>query len=361
MSSKIRIGVVGLGEVTQTLHLPTLQKLSEQFAVTAAADVSASTAHSVGAQWHIPFVAQDYQSVVARDDVDAILVSASTAVHAQVLLAALVAGKHVFIEKPYCVTLAEADLIADAERASGRVVQVGFMRNFSPALAAAKKDLANLGPVRFARVHDVIGSNRIVVDQVRPIARGTDLSPEQIDSHKILHERQMRAALGESATPADIQAYGLMIGLASHDLSAMSYLFGNPRSVLHAKYHNGGRFITAVLGYETFEVLLSIGADKIPRYDTYIEIFGDSAVAKVVYNTPYIANLPQTLHTTRASQDGMGVIREVAQPNWGDAFDAEWRAFHATVTTGAPNINTTAQARANLHLISEIAAFFRPE
>ena len=82
--------------------------------------------------------AVDIDTVLARSDVDGVLITAPARTHTDLVIAATEAGKHVFCEKPMAITLADADrAIAAAERA-GVVLQVGFNRRFAPAFAAAR-------------------------------------------------------------------------------------------------------------------------------------------------------------------------------------------------------------------------------
>src|ERR1041384_3577505 len=95
---RLRVGIVGCGEVTQIMHLPSLAQLAEQFAVTALCDVSGHVLQTVGDQWRVAKRYHDYQDLMLQDDVDAVLVANPDAYHAEVALAAIAAGKHVLIE-----------------------------------------------------------------------------------------------------------------------------------------------------------------------------------------------------------------------------------------------------------------------
>ena len=63
---------------------------------------------------------------------DAILIAAPDQYHAEITLAALAKGIHVFCEKPLCFSVPEAGEIAAAQEKAGKVVQVGYMKRFDP-------------------------------------------------------------------------------------------------------------------------------------------------------------------------------------------------------------------------------------
>ena len=76
---------------------------------------------------------------------DAIVVCSPAGTHAEVVLAALDAGLHVFVEKPMCITLADADAIVAARDRAGQVVQVGTMKRYDPAVEAMLDELPDVG------------------------------------------------------------------------------------------------------------------------------------------------------------------------------------------------------------------------
>jgi predicted dehydrogenase len=343
--ARIRIGAVGCGEATQILHLPTLAQLSDRFEVTALCDVSPTVLHGVGDLWGVERRVSDHRELAALDDVDAVLIANPDPYHADAALAAIEAGKDVLVEKPMCLAPRECDeVIAAAERA-GAIVQVGYMRRYPPAVADAKALLAEVGDVHFARVHDVIGRNRDIIDQTSRVIRADDVPADVAGAAQERRDELVGEAIGTG--PA--RAYGLLLGLGSHDLSAMRELLGLPRGVTAAAQHRDGAYVTATLDYGDFACQFEIGVDDIPRYDTHIEIFAARHVLRLRWDVPYVRNLPTTLTVLEADARG-GYCERTVMPEWGDPFAAEWRAFHDSVTRREPPRSSAADFRHDLDL-----------
>ena len=93
----------------------------------------------------LPFVetTTDATSLFARADVDAIAIATPARTHAALALQALRSGKHVFVEKPLAMTVEEANAITAAARLAKRVLMVGHVFEFHPALHVIKKLLDN--------------------------------------------------------------------------------------------------------------------------------------------------------------------------------------------------------------------------
>ena len=353
----LRIGIVGCGEVSQIIHLPTLTQLHQQFEVTALCDVSGAVLEAVGEQWRVARRLADYRDLVRLREVDAVLVANPDAYHADVTLAALAAGKHVLVEKPMCLTLREADQVAEAQARTGLAVQVGYMRRYAPAFLEACRLLPSLGAVRLARVHDVIGYNHLIIQGTSRVVRSQDVPEPVRQEGQARREVLLREAIGEA--PADLyRAYGLLLGLSSHDLSAMRELLGRPRGVLHAAQRQGGNYLTAAFDYGDFVCQFETGVDAIPRFDAHLEVYCQERVLRVQYDTPYVRNLPIRLMVTEANGQG-GVSERVELPAWGDAFVGEWQAFYHGATEGQPPKTSPADFREDLELFAAMIAHMR--
>ena len=336
---RIRVGVVGCGEVTQIIHLPTLAQLADRFEVTALCDVSRTVLDGVADVWGVERRFEDLHALVAQSDVDVVLVANPDPFHAEATLAAIAAGKDVLVEKPMCLGVRECDaIVAAAERAEA-IVQVGYMRRHAQALADAKRALDQLGEIRFARVHDVIGHNHLIIDRTSRVIRG-DVPPAVAAAASERREALIEEAVG--VLPPDIRsAYDLLLGLGSHDISAMRELLGLPRGVAYATTRHAGTYLSATIDYGSYVCQYETGVDAIPRFDAHIEVYGSERVLRVQYDTPYVRNLPVRLTLLDANGRG-GVVERAVHPEWGDPFVAEWLAFADSVTQrGQPGASAT--------------------
>ena len=350
--SRLGIGIIGCGSVTQTIHLPTLKQLNERFEVRALCDLSLNVLAAVGDDWGIETRVTDYRALLALDAVDAVLIANPDVYHAEVAIAALRAGKHVLVEKPMCLNLAENDAIIAAEREAGLTLQVGTMRRYAPAFIEACRIVREMKAIRLAKVHDLIGRNDLVIAPTSRVVAADDLPASLGQSMRERATDGIRAAIGDA--PESLRsAYRMMLGLSTHDLSAMREMLGMPRRTLYATQHFGGRYLTAAFDYGDFVCQFSTGVDNIPRFDTYLQVYGDEKAVRVDYDTPFVRNLPITLTVTETT-DGVNNRRTVTHPGWGDAFSEEWRAFHHSVATGEPAKASAEDFRKDLVLFRDM-------
>ena len=347
----LRVGVIGLGEVAQVVHLPVLTSLPHLFEVRSACDLSPGLLNDVCDRFAIPGRHSSAAELIGAGDIDAVLVLNSDEYHTEAVVAAVEHDLHVLVEKPMCLTVREADEIITARNRSGATVMVGYMRRFAPAFLQAKEMLPTLGRVNFARVHDVIGPNRLIVDQTAHVVRPDDLVQSQLEERWARGSRLVQEAIGP-VPDALRNAYRLLCGLGSHDLSAMRELLGPPVGVHAARQWRDGGYLAAMLDYGDYLVSYETGVDNQLRFDAHLEVFGDHASFKVQYDTPYVRHLPTTLHVERS--DGDSIERSVMRPHLKDPYTHELEYFHQVATTGGTPKTSAEDFVADLDLFAEL-------
>jgi predicted dehydrogenase len=150
---KIRIAVVGLGTIGQTIHLPILSKLPE-VEINAVCDYDLSKAEFVAKKYEIPRYYTDLQELLkVEEDVVAVDICTSTYTHRDVAIAALEAKKHILVEKPLARTHKEAVEIVTTARKYGRKVMVGMNNRFRPDAMILKSMIqgGELGKLYYAK------------------------------------------------------------------------------------------------------------------------------------------------------------------------------------------------------------------
>jgi len=333
----LRVGVIGLGEVAQVVHLPILESLPHLFEISAVADISPTLRTLAGDRYGVERRYADLHDMVREAPLDAVLVLNSDEYHTESVVASLDAGLHVLVEKPMCLSPQEADEIMAARDRAGKVVMVGYMRRFAPAFDAAKERVASMGAVHFARVHDVIGRNQLMIDQTAHVVRPDDVPRSALEERWARGATLVKEALGD-VDPVLGGTYRLLCGLGSHDLSAMRELLGRPRAVASARQWRNGGYVAALLEYDDFVAVYETGVDDQVRFDAHIEVYGETAEIRVQYDTPYIRHLPTTLVVKET--DGEGYRESVFRPHLKDPYTHELEHFHAAVT-GDGQVKTT--------------------
>jgi len=351
--SRVKVGVIGLGEVAQIIHLPILASLEDRFEIAAICDISPSLLRHIGERYRVPEAMRftDMEALCAVRELDAVFVLNSDEYHTAATLAALRHRKHVLLEKPMCLTLADADAIIRARDEAGTQVMIGYMRRYAPAFTEAVELVRGMGPVRYARIRDLIGQNAYFINQSSRVFRPADIPPEAIEERKQLAARQVAEAIGD-APPDLVNAYRLLNGLNSHDLSAMRELIGMPSRVISAAQWNDGSFIHALFEFDGFNATFETGVHRIGRFDAHLEVYSATKAVKVQYNNPYIRHLPTLLIVDETNGDAFAVSE--TRPTFKDPYTIEIETFHDVVTRGIKPKTTPEDAKQDLILFQWI-------
>jgi predicted dehydrogenase len=142
-SRPVRIGVVGAGLIAQVAHLPLLRGREAEFSLAGLAEPDAATRRRVAARFGIATATPTQGELLAATDLDAVLIASPNGAHAGQVLEALEAGLHVLVEKPLCLSAEDAERIVAARDRAGRVVQVGYMKRYDPAVEALLDELGD--------------------------------------------------------------------------------------------------------------------------------------------------------------------------------------------------------------------------
>jgi predicted dehydrogenase len=359
VGQRVRVGIIGLGEVAQVVHLPVLETLSDRFEVGAVCDVSPGLVDLIGERYGVPKASRygEAADLATQADLDAVLVLSSDEYHADHAVAALSNGKHVLVEKPVCLSISDAERIVAARDAAGVQVMVGYMRRFAPAFVEAVGALERLGPIKYARVRDIIGQNRLIIEQTSTVHRFDDIPAAASEDRAARARTQVAEAIGAESPGELVSAYRLLCGLGSHDISAMRELLGTPRRVLTATQWEGGRFLSVLFGYPGYGVGFEMGVDRQRRFDASIEVFGESASFLIQYDTPYVRHLPTTLNWRETKGDAYE--ERTLRPTLSDPYTEEWKAFCEVVTANAAPKTTPEDAILDLRLFREIVDVLR--
>ncbi|MBW9211442.1 Gfo/Idh/MocA family oxidoreductase [Mumia sp. zg.B21] len=194
----VRIGLIGAGRIGAA-HAETLVRTVHGADLVAVADprpgVAAALAQPLGARGETTA-----EAVTAADDIDAVVITASSTAHSALVVAAAEAGKHVFCEKPAGMTLAEIDAGVAAASAAGVVFQVGFNRRFARDFRAAHD----------AVVDGAIGQVRMLRSLTRDAGEGPPdpaaVPPWTIFTQTLIHDFDMLNWLNPGARAVDVLA-----------------------------------------------------------------------------------------------------------------------------------------------------------
>ncbi len=140
-SKKLRIGIIGTGWIADA-HATNYQKMPD-VEIVGLADIVPGKAEAFAKKWGIEGAKYYLSHKEMLDDeslkLDGVSICTYNMTHAECTIYALNKGVHVLLEKPMCVTLEEAIEIRKAEKASGKILSIGFQPRFDPNMKMVKE------------------------------------------------------------------------------------------------------------------------------------------------------------------------------------------------------------------------------
>jgi myo-inositol 2-dehydrogenase/D-chiro-inositol 1-dehydrogenase len=304
MTTQVNVGLIGAGRIGR-VHAENLAYRIPEVNLVAVADVFLEAAQKCAADYRIPTVTGNPQDIFNNKAIDAVVICSSTDTHAQFIIDAATAGKHIFCEKPVALNLAVIDEALAAVAKNKVKLQLGFNRRFDPNFKAAR---------------DMVAEGKIGTPHlVHIISR--DPAPPPVEYIKI--------------------SGGIFLDQTIHDFDMARFLIGREVTEVYAI---GGVMVDPAIGeagdIDTAIVTLRfengvIGTIDNSRravygYDQRVEVFGSKGSVVVANSTPHTAVL-STSNTVQAANPLYFFLERYM-----DAYAAEMKVFVACITQGTP-------------------------
>jgi predicted dehydrogenase/threonine dehydrogenase-like Zn-dependent dehydrogenase len=136
----VRVGLLGAGNFATATLLPAMQKLPG-LELVGVSTATGSSARAAADKFGFRFAATDEREILEDPAINTVVVATRHHLHARQAIAALLAGKDVFVEKPLAMDATQLAAVLQAQRDSGRRLMVGFNRRFAPMVTELRRSL----------------------------------------------------------------------------------------------------------------------------------------------------------------------------------------------------------------------------
>jgi predicted dehydrogenase len=347
MSKRLRVGIVGCGEIAQISHIPYLQELP-YFEVSALCDLSSTVVNTLGEKYHINDRCTDFTELV-KMDLDVVLVTNKN--HAPPAIAAMENGKHVLVEKPMAFNLRQAAEMIRASEANHVKLLVGYMKRYDPAYELMKTMIPEIEKLHMIRVHEFAGTY-LINKEIYDLVKASDLDPDALKEVIQNDQEDLLEDIGKDRTDL-IDAHDIMIHLCIHDINALHGLYGLPEKILHAELFNNN-FVTAMMQYDNGINLMWESGNLISLvdWDEHITFYGSNKSLELKFPFPYLKNAA-TLLNIRENHADSASFRQITI-SYDEAFKREWRHFYDCIVNDKQPFTSAKEAREDLAFAVEL-------
>lgn len=362
-SKRLRVGVIGCGGIAQMMHLPHLEKLSDQYEIAALSDISPGVLERMGARYQVSEKNRfaDFRDLVAQD-LDAVLILTGGNHHSQIV-SALNAGKDVFVEKPMCYTVREADEEIALAREVNRKIMVGYMKRFDPGYRYAQKIIDGLRDVRYVQINTLHPAEEGYIGHHRLVRFG-DVPGDVLNPLIEADDASARQAVG-NVSPILRETYtNVLLGSMVHDVNALRGLLGEPERVSFTQLWPPGErdvCITTALEYPNHARVIFTWAylAELRDYFEEIAVMSSSNRIRIQFPSPFLRNFPTPV-VVQGMEEGAEYTKRVIV-SYEEAFQEELRAFHNCVVNNTPSPSDGESARNDILVLQKIFAKLNPE
>lgn len=245
MKKSVTFGLIGLGGISQSQHIPNLLK-AQRIQLKTVCDLKQELVEDTCGKWGIANGTTDLEQILNDPEIDAVLIATRPDSHLELTLRALDAQKHVYVEKPLAESVEECCKIVQARQRSGKIVAVGFNRRMAPSIQMAKKIALRHGG--FKNIHYRLSDAFYIW--------GADFEPGTRALHEVSHIFDLLRFLCES------EVKSVFCASSRYDDESMILTFesGTVASIMSSG------FVQYDMPKERFEGILNIGAITIEDF-----------------------------------------------------------------------------------------------
>lgn len=307
--AKLGVGVLGVGEMGRR-HAENIRRLVPEARLVAVADVDASRAQRVAAELEIDDSFASLEAMLGHKDIDCVLIATPDKFHAKAIRTAAAAGKPILCEKPLATNLADAHAALAEVDSHGISLQIGFMRRFDPAYAAAMQRV-EAGEIGEPVIFKSIGRDK----DVPPLAAYQANVNGMVFYNNTIHDFDLARWLMRDEV-VEVQAY-TTVSIRPEVAQYGDVVAG----VVNLKYARG-----AVGNVESF-------VQAIYGYDVRTEIVGSKG-------TIVVGSIQQTPVTFLTAHGGTQTLADHFLTRFADAYLAEVRDFvHSVLHERPPRVS----------------------
>jgi predicted dehydrogenase len=355
MAVRLRMGVIGCGLIAQVMHLPYLRELRDRFEIAALCDLSPSLLATLGDAYSVPPERRftRWEDLV-QAPLDAVMILTSGS-HAPAAIAAAGLGRHLFVEKPMCFSVAEGEQMLAAARAGGVRLVVGYMKRYDPAYERLLEELPSLQDLRLVRATTLESPLAPYVAHY-PLHKGSDLDQAVLDGLRADDEARLDAALGPVSPLARSTYRWVLLDSLVHELNLLRGALGEPSRLEFADLRERG--VTAVFSFPAAQCILTWVdlQDGMARYEQDFAFYSPERRLTLSLPSPFLRSMPSRLIV----EDGtVGMPRSWKTeeiPSYEEAFKRELEAFYQHVVHDGPTRNPGEDGLRDVALCQQIVA-----
>ena len=343
--ARLRVALVGAGLVGQAAHVITLADDRARFDFVAIVDPSPTVRTAVAARYGVPHAV----------GLDAVVVAVPDPAHLDTCIEALAAGLHVFCEKPLVTRLADADALIAAR--GDRVLQCGYMKLYDPAVERLVQLLAD-GPAELVYLSvEVNDPDQLPFVDHLDLVVGHDVPADLVARTRAAGTQAVDDTLGRPALAAEARASEAYLSALVHDVSLAHHLLealGHrpPLPIADAAYFDAGRGVSLswALPDGARAHLTHLNLPGVADYTERVTVFCRDRILELSFPSPYLRFHPTELVEKRSGA-GSALRTTHHRVSYEESFRNELRAFHSSVTTGAPVRASAEAAREDLNAL----------
>mgnify|MGYP006176924359 FL=1 len=338
---KIKVGFIGTGFIAQQCHLPSFQ-LIKDCKIEALSDLQKDLADRLASRNGIKKVYRDHKELIADETIDAVVITLPRKLTAGVVKESLLAGKHVFTEKPLALNLKTAEELVHISKINKLILYVGYMKQFDHGFISFKQELSRLTSLGkdplFLKANCFMGDS-----YCNPIG---DFKSEQ---NVVLPKTEIEN-LPNWLTKERQVGYENFLNVFSHLIHAIHDIQSDTLLPIATTINNEGVGISLFRSGNT-PVEISTSKSQLSEWHEDITVVYEDHIVKVTFPPALLKNVPAKVQIISGNSNHQTIS---SRPNWSWSFLNQAEAFIEMCNQNSTQQGNAQAAKNNIKVVEEL-------
>lgn len=332
----VKIGFVGCGFMGQLVHLPNFASLPDCELV-ALAERRAELGRQVARKYQIPHIYLSHTELAQDPEPEAVVVIMSEHLHHEIAMDLLLAGKHVYIEKPLAGSPQDGRRMAESAKQSGKMLMVCYMKRYDSGVELAKRKLdelltsGELGPLVHAKIH-CFGGDWIC-------GLGSPLNTNEPAPAVQIRVPDWLPKVHETL-------YWTFQNVYCHDLNLLRYFLGEVQEIKYVDLHSPVKMVR--MQFAGCTATLETGWTASNAWDEQMTLFFEHGRVNIALPPPLFRNQTAALSIEKKGEH----VHLNLPPDW--AFRRAAAHFIECIQAGEPPRSPAEDSLLDLELVEQI-------
>jgi hypothetical protein len=230
------------------------------------------------------------------------------------------------------------------------------MKQYDPGYRFGVECIRKIKDIKFIRSHNFPHDNNRLISDLYNIDAFDDV-PRSIIDETNQHIRNAKITALNTDDDIALEAYQMLLGVASHDISILRAAMGDPQQILFADVWDQGSSVLANFSYgKNCKCVFEIARTRRKWFDEELTVYGSHESVSIQFPSPFLKNAATRVQVQEMQDDV--IVNKSFVASYDEAFKRQLEHFHQSIIDDTQPLTTAYEAKQDIQTLSDIVTHY---